>query len=103
MSSSGPPTTRGPKEDTEVLEQAERRTKELGKGLEHRSDEKWLRELRMLNLEKEMLGEYLITLYNHLNGAHCTQVSILVYWSIGLFWQVESDSTRGNGFKLHHV
>ncbi|KAJ7420810.1 Deuterosome protein 1 [Willisornis vidua] len=41
---------------------------ELGKVLEHKSDGEWLRELRVINLEKRRLSRDLLTLYNYLKG-----------------------------------
>ncbi|KAK4830535.1 hypothetical protein QYF61_011673 [Mycteria americana] len=64
------------KRDIEVLERVQRRAMKLVKGLEHKSDEERLREL------------------DYLKGG-CSQVDV------GLFSQVTSNRTRGNGLKLH--
>ena len=85
-----------PAQDTKLLKKVQRRATEIIRGLEHLFYEEGLRELGLFSLEKGRLWGNLTVAFQSLNREYKQERELL-------FSRVDSDRTRGNGFKLKEI
>ncbi|KFQ93172.1 hypothetical protein Y956_01961, partial [Nipponia nippon] len=81
------------KEDVDLLEQIQRRATKMVRGLEHLCYEDRLRELGLFSLEKRSLWGNLIVAFQYLKRVYIKEGE-------RLFIRADSNTTRGNVFKL---
>ena len=81
------------RKDVDLLERVQRRATKMIRRLEPLSHEKRLRELGLFSLAKKRLLVDLIVAFQYLKGEYKQEGE-------RLFMRVDSDRTRGNGFKL---
>jgi len=81
------------RKDMELLEQVQRRTTKMIRGMEHFSCKERLTDLGLFSLENRRLRGDLMAAFQYLKGAYKKAGE-------GVFTMACSDRTRGNGFKL---
>ena len=85
--------SRQKKKDEELLERTQRRATEMIRGLKHLPDKDRLRELGLFSLEKRRMWRDLIAAFQYLKAVYEPEENQLLM-------QIDSDRTRGDGFKL---
>ncbi|KAF4800959.1 hypothetical protein TURU_038620 [Turdus rufiventris] len=84
------------KEDIERLEHVQRRAVELVKGLEHKSDEKKLRDMEVFSLEERRLGETLLLFTTSCMKGDCHEMGVSLFLAGNVISEIQGYVCSGD-------